>query len=514
MSASRRHAILAASIFLAALLATLIRTPIPEVVLVDADAGFQLAGARQIEFGEHPFIDYRSTYGPLTYYVSWIAQRIGGGTIAAELLLCALGYSIAFLLIFLAAKDLSHTPIALGVTAVAILQLPRFYKYYIYLGPALVLLCMLRYVRCPRSGRLVLMAIAVAIAGLYRPDQGAYAIIAAIFAILLAEKSLPRALIVLPLLVLAAASPWLIFLMARGGLENYLFDSTIGAAHHAIGLELPMPRLNFSNSITDGENLSAISYFIWWAMPCAGAAALIAGWNRLSRPMRSSVMVTILYAALSLLQSSHRSEQAHLIQSVVPGYALVAFVAGALLVKWNAWRIIATAALAVSMAISIWAGAVKHTMGQINPRFIHDLTDLYAHPPKIFVARLRLEMPTHPYFKLIDFIEAHSAPGEKFLALPYMTMLYVDTERPFAGGQMMMAPGFFSEPADQRLLIETLKKQGNPLIVEKAGGGDYDNIPSRQTRAYEPIFYQFVDANYEKVTGDSLPPGTEAFIHR
>jgi len=227
MGAARRDAVIALSVFLTAFLGTIVRTPIPEVVLVDADAGHQLAGAQQIQFGEHPFVDFRSTYGPLTFYASYAAQSIGGGTIAAELLLCALGYSAAFLLIFLTARQMSGNTIALIITALAVVQLPRFYKYYIYLGPALVLFCTSLYIRQPRATRLALLAIAVTITGLYRPDEGAYAFCAALIAVLIVEKSWVRALIVLPGLILAAASPWLIFLIARGALGKYIADSTL-----------------------------------------------------------------------------------------------------------------------------------------------------------------------------------------------------------------------------------------------------------------------------------------------
>jgi len=198
----------------------------------------------------------------------------------------------------------------------------------------------------------------------------------------------------------------------------------------------------------------------------------------------------------------------------VPGWALVAFIAAVLAAKLQAPRIVALSALAMGMIICVWAGIVQHTMGQLNPHFARDFSEFYANRPQIFVARLRTVLPNHPYFKLIDFIDTHTAKDERILALPYMTMLYVDTGRPFAGGQMMMAPGYFSDDADQRLMVQTMKNQNNPLIVEQAGGGGYDNLPSRKTRAYEQIFYQYVDTNYEKVTDDSLPPGTEAFIHR
>ena len=153
---SLRRKLVATAVFLLAFAAVVMRTPKPDYVLSDPDAGIQFAGAGQIEFGEHPFIDFRSTYGPLTFYASFVAQRIGGGTIAAELLLCALAYSVAFLLLFFCAREMGGTLIGLICTALALAILPRFYKYYIFLGAALVMASLLGYIRRPGRGRLAL----------------------------------------------------------------------------------------------------------------------------------------------------------------------------------------------------------------------------------------------------------------------------------------------------------------------------------------------------------------------
>jgi len=320
-------------------------------------------------------------------------------------------------------------------------------------------------------------------------------------------------MVILPGMVVAAASPWLIFLIARGGVGKYIFDESFGAASHAVGLELPFPRMNFSQSLTSGVNLSAAAYFIWWAVPVVAVAVLAAAWKRLDTRMRRCAIVTIIYAGLCLLQSAHRSDYGHLIQAIVPCYALVAFVAGAI---WGsgALRIGAIAALATGMAISVSAGLVEHSLGQINPSVVHDFAYFYAHRPATYLARLRQEQPDLPNLKLIDFIESHTTKNQPLLALPFMTMLYYETGHPFAGGQMLMAPGYFSDDAGQKLLVETLKRQGNPLIVEMADGGEFDGLPSRKTRNYEPIFYQYVDANYYKVSGGLLPDKTDAFIAR
>src|SRR6516225_7085371 len=72
-----------AIVFAVALLSILFRTPWPRQVIGDSDAGHQLAGALQIARGGHPFADFRSTYGPLTFYVSFVGQWLSGWRIGA-----------------------------------------------------------------------------------------------------------------------------------------------------------------------------------------------------------------------------------------------------------------------------------------------------------------------------------------------------------------------------------------------------------------------------------------------
>jgi hypothetical protein len=505
-------------VFLVSFIAVFVRPPWPEAFVIDADTGHQLAGAQQISFGEHPFIDFHSTYGPLTFYASYVAQRIGGGTIAAELLLSTLAYAAAYLLIFLAARQLGRTTPALVVTAIAIVQLPRLYKYYIFLGCGLVLVSLYGYIRKPSAFRLFILAVCIAFSGLYRPEQGVYSYLVAGLAVLLVRRDVIRALIVLPAMIVIAASPWLIFLLVRGGLKNYLVESSVGAAAHAAGLSLPFPRPNLAQPLTSVSNLSAAVFLIWWVIPVIAAIVLLFTFRKFDLEKRAMLLVTIVYAVLCLLQSAHRSDPGHLIQAIVPCYVLVAFFARMALLFTSTPRAIggvfATAGLACAMALSICA---EYSGGWLSvPRWsvIHDYTYFYAHRPDIYVARLRATYPTLPSLQLIDFIESHTPPQGRFLAIPYMTMLYYLTQRPFAGGQMMLAPGYFSDAGDQQKMVDTLQSQGDPLIVEVAGGGGYDGLPERRSRAYSPILFQHIDSHYRKVEGPPLPSGFDAMVKR
>src|SRR5206468_6280885 len=77
-------------------------------------------------------------------------------------------------------------PIAISI--LALIQLPRFYKYYILLGPTLALFTFLWYLARPTFARRLLAAFGVVVAGLYRPDMGAYSALAGMVAMALVHR--------------------------------------------------------------------------------------------------------------------------------------------------------------------------------------------------------------------------------------------------------------------------------------------------------------------------------------
>jgi hypothetical protein len=71
---------------------------------------------------------------------------------------------------------------------------------------------------------------------------------------------------------------------------------------------------------------------------------------------------------------------------------------------------------------------------------------------------------------------------------------------------MLVAPGYFSSDADQRRLVQTLREQGNPMIIEWTKGGAFDGMPTRELRSFAAIFYAYVHEAYEPVNDPQIPP--------
>ncbi|HSV14112.1 MAG TPA: hypothetical protein VLI90_07625, partial [Tepidisphaeraceae bacterium] len=85
--------------------------------------------------------------------------------------------------------------------------------------------------------------------------------------------------------------------------------------------------------------------------------------------------------------------------------------------------------------------------------------------------------------------------------------LYFLSDRPFAAGQMLVAPGYFSGTTDEYRMTRRLKAQGNPMVIESVEGGAFDGMPSREMRSFAPVFYAYLHEQYEPVNDPAVPDG-------
>ncbi|MEO7134419.1 MAG: hypothetical protein ABI024_09370, partial [Vicinamibacterales bacterium] len=480
----------------AILIGLLLGIPSPESHVIDPDHGQQLAGAQQIAAGEHPFIDFRSTYGPLSYYPSAVAQILSSDRIAAELALGILGYLAAYLCLFAAVQCLTGRPwIAYVCTAVAVLLAPSTYKYYIAAGPLVVLLASHRYLEKPGKIRLALLALSVAATGLFRPDYGAYTALTACAAIWLSEPGGRRwqTLSVWAALVVMFASPWLLFLAAKGGLGEYLYSSTWESMVQARSLTLPLPQPDLLR-LFSMSNARFVSLVYFWTLPVACAAivwrtrrsaAIVGDWRM--------VIVTVILAQLTLLQSVHRSDHRHLVEAIPASLVLVAWLTAMATSAVRAGdRRVRLAGAAGLAATVIAMGAVSsaaielHDVEVASPLSVLRWSVEYSGTRSALVEGVRRRDPENWQAAAIQYIRQCTAPDERVLALPLLTSYYHLAGRRFAGGHMYISPGFFNDEADQRRFIAILKSQRVPVIID-IPGQRIDGRDDRRIRRMAPI---------------------------
>ena len=493
------------------LLFLLAKVPTPEYFLSDSDGGCQLAGAMQISFGGHPFIDFRSTYGPLTFYASALGQILSGNRIIGEIILIVVGYGVAYLLLFElffgASRKLSISSICL---CFALLLMPRFYKYYIILGPILALYSAWKYIDNRSTKSFLFMSFAVAITGLYRFDFGIYTALCGLTTIILTNSKQNIAKLLKPvgvflLVIVGLASPWLLWGLYKGGLANYVGDTLSGILNQGVGLSLPFPRYKFTESVISNGNITFGLFVFYNIIPATSLAVLFTLKEKLSQNEKYKIFATLILAQLTLIQAAHRSDFGHLLQSIPIGFVLIAWLLGVTTRTYvkTTWK--TRKWLSACMAVFVFvAGAtvvLSTHSGMLPDKNINDvfmnLKSLRRSNDKI-LRYVKAHDPENEYVLVIDYVTNNTYQDSVILAIPYSTSLYYFAGRKFGGGQMVQAPGSFSSENDQRIMVEKLKSEHVELIVE-IPDFSYDGLESRKMSNFAPIVTQYVSENYAEV---------------
>jgi hypothetical protein len=479
----------------------LLKLPDPVTFLGDADQGHQLAGATQILFGEHPFVDWHTTYGPLTFYASALAQRVSGQRIIGEMVLIVIGYGTAYLILFqLLWRAGGRASLALIVLALVLM--PRTYKYYVVLGPVAVLWAAWRYVDEPRARSLVLLASAVALTGLFRSDFGVYAGVAATAAV--AGSAAPSGRVRcarvagLVVLVVGGASPWLVWVWHAGGLSAYFADSIGGGSRIASGMALPLP------SLATNPRLSVL-YAVSWALPACALSVLALRGRAIATNERVRILSAVVLAQGSLFQSAHRSEYLHLLQAIPVDFVLAVWLARRALDELASGIVLYRSVAAVGLgALASAAGAgltLTTTFSQwpsFDPGASVEKLRVFAGSRDDVLRHVAAKAPNNWYLQAIRYVRACTERSDRILALPLLTTFFYMGERRFAGGQMGLAPGYFSTDAEQRTMIERLTREDVPLIIEMPGFS-FDGMDVRKMEVFAPLVFAYLRERFVEV---------------
>ena len=442
----------------------------------------------------------------------------------SDIALSICGFTLAYVLLFVTLSRLTGRAwIAFGVFAASLFLVPRDYKYYVFLAPLLVSFLICRYVETPTVRRLLAVAGAVTLSGLYRPDYGMFTFVAGCAGVVLAGTphlaSAFRRLGLFTAGVVAFASPWLVFLLLQGQLGSYLYDSSISALDHAAGLALPIPHADPGSPFSDPKNLQRYSFLFWYSVPVVAIVILRIRWQKLGGNYRLSALLTVLLGSLCLTQSLHRSDFGHLLQALSVSYITMGFLineAYALLRAGWPSRFLGLAIsgfCVVTLSATIAAGYAKQHERVTLSRAWEYIEQFYWQSPQEFLRATQESYGEQVYARLAAVIRRYTEPDERLVAVPFMTSLYMFSERTFGGGQSHMAPGYFSSEEDQMRLVATLAKQGNPLIVERKGGG-FDGQAERKARVFAETFFKYVDRHYRRIHDDEIPVGYLIWVRK
>jgi hypothetical protein len=486
----------------------LAKVPNPEYFLSDPDGGHQLAGAMQILSGEHPFIDFRSSYGPLTFYASTFGQMLSGNRIIGEIILIVAGYLAAYLLLFALFYDVSGKfGISVVYLCLALILMPRFYKYYIVLGPVLTLFSAWKYIDNRSAKSFVFMSFAIVITGLYRFDFGIYTAICGITTIVLINykqniREILKPIGIFLLVVVGLASPWLLWVLYKGGLTNYLGDTLSGMLNQSEGLSLPFPRYKFSESVISNTNITFGLFVFYNIIPAASLGALFALKDKLNQNEKYKIVIMIMLAQLTLIQAMHRSDIGHLLQSIPIGFVLLAWLFR-VAVKATQKNRKGLAACMVFFIVVVGANVVLsknlNMLPEKNVKNVFMNLKLLTGNNDEILEYTRISNSENEYVRVNDYIKNNTYKDDSILAIPFLPSFYYFTGRKFGGGQMLLAPGYFSSENDQRKMIDKLVRDNVSLIVE-IPDASYDGLENRKIYRFASIVNGYIDTNYRQVS--------------
>jgi hypothetical protein len=196
-----------------------------------------LSIAQQITRGALPVRDFVERGFPLMSIASAGAQVVLAEGLRSELVLIALFFAVAAGLTYVVALRISHSVVVAAMAvAVSVLAYPVSYAYPKLLAPAMGCVAGWRYCVAPSSGRLVLVALSIAVSFLLRHDLGVLLGVG-IAAMLVARHGWSRQCLVETSLVAAitvlTVSPYLIWVQTYQGVRNYIEDGLVFSQREA-----------------------------------------------------------------------------------------------------------------------------------------------------------------------------------------------------------------------------------------------------------------------------------------
>lgn len=298
-----------------------------------------LALAQQMLLGDRPIRDFADPGWPLTYLLTAAGWRLAGDSMATEWTITALGFGLgAACTVAVAARLSGSLAIALLVTVFEVLIYPRSYshpKMVVYGAFAWIILGLARQ---PSTRRIVLAALSIAIAFLFRHDHGLFVGMAAAVCVALASRNDGwrvsfRRVAQLTAMTAAFLVPWVVFVSLNGGLVQYFEAGLEFSRGEAAATALTaLPRFTFDAAGVTTANAETWLFWLFWALPViAGFIVWRRERTRATRlPGEAAAAVALIAIALLVNASFIRQAlQVRLPDAIVPAALLAAYALGA-----------------------------------------------------------------------------------------------------------------------------------------------------------------------------------------
>lgn len=463
-------------------------TPSPMYFALDADGGFFITGGwLQRETGRLMQIDVLSSYGPLSFELRSWAQQLVGDRPLAEVLVAVFGFGLAHTVFFVAVSCISGSiPMAATLLGVALLCLPRYYKFFVVLVPAITCLAAWHYSGRPGRRSAIALGAAVGLAFAFRHDYGVYAAAVALTALALAPGSSRARLQAMALAAagaLTVLAPWLVQLVAQGAIWRHLEDLVTVSRSYNGGLGLPHPLL------APTWHARTLVFALFYVVP---AAATWVSWRRcsvLSPTERAQAAVVVVTGTVFLGQSLHRADVGHLLQCS----------SAVLLTLALLWRLLeqpgARRGLVVLMVALATGGLTSLAHSLRGPTAVGEAWRGAMLDRDSWRQQVAVQSPElGTVLRLLDCL-----PKQRTVALyPFAPQLAYLAERRFAGDTLLIAPGYFESLTHQERMVDGLRRDV-PVAVLWDENFAYDNDPRRNTVRTHALLHAYVSANLQLV---------------
>ncbi len=428
--------------------------------LRNSDHGFQLGQGSQVQFGKTPGVDTYNPYGPAVIYVSALSHW-ATGSLVGEVFVCSLGYAASLSLIFLLVARSSGLPVGLLASVGGFVVLARFYKWYMWLWPLLIVWALERWLRAPpdrRGGALVRLGLVVGATWLFRADFGsACAFWSTVVCFLVELRPRPgscggmrRGAIAVGLVVSGFAlivGSWFLFLALREGLSGcvYFLHSTFGGAMSVqTGMGGQYPRPNWMNLLSP-TSVRAIAPAMMLATIAAGMWIGLRSELRGRGGARSRILLASAVVGLGTVhQALYRTDGHHILQAFAPTIVGSIVLADTILrraflrstrrrhlVRLSAVLYLCMFGIAAT-GLPLW-GRIQLRMP--TPRPVPHFEEL-ANP----VDRTTRDSRMQPVLRILELTE----PDESILIFPVAPQLYFFVQRRMSGKLHAYYTGMYS----------------------------------------------------------------------
>jgi hypothetical protein len=437
------------------------------------DHFLHLAGAQQMLFGEWPTKDFLDPGLPLMYAASALAQLLMGEHLLAEGILVTLAFALAAVMTAAAVRELTGSRVLALIAAVLeIAIVPRAYGYPKIFFYATAFFLLQRYVTRPTTGRLLALAMATAVAFLFRHDHGVYLGTGGVLAAWLVHGSAPlterarRAATFAGMTALLVA-PYLLYVQIYGGLWSY---AEVGLAFRAAELA----RQSFAWPTLFGERPhEAALFYGYWALPIAAAVLVLALRRRDDGGQMVARVVPICAVALLVNWTFLRDPLTGRLQdAVVPAVTLGAWLMSR---AWRAqrpwvWRPLSALLIVLFANSLVEVGATLDHASRAGlgvswrrwPEFI-----------RVTASRLRAPhaekvMPSRPAAALQPFylyVARCTTRRHRLLVAGNIPEILFFTQRAFAAGRPAFVQNYYDSEAYQREALTIMSREAVPFVV-------------------------------------------------